>query len=66
MMQKIGRVIVLFAIARLLAGVAVIALFDRDAVAWGYEVTLIVLAAAVIYVGVALAVRRWSPGRRAS
>ena len=55
--QRIFRLLVLFAVLRLALGVAML-VFDRRAVAWGYEATLVVLAAVMIYVGVALAVRR--------
>lgn len=64
--RRIAGVIVLIAIVRIAAGAAIIALFDRDAVAWGPEVTAIVVAAVVVPVLVALAVRRWSPRRRVS
>lgn len=55
----------LFCALRFVAGIAAIVLFDRDAIAWGPELTLIVAAMAVVYLGVALAVRWWSPPRRA-
>ncbi len=55
--QRIFRLLVLFAVLRLALGVAML-VFDRHAVAWGYEATLVVLAAVIVYVGVALAVRR--------
>lgn len=60
------QIIVLFAVLRLAAGLAMIVLFERDAVAWGGEVTLIVAAAVVVCLLVALAVRRYSPPRGAS
>jgi hypothetical protein len=56
------RLIVLFAVARILAGLT-IALFDRDAVAWGIELTLIVAATIAVCLIVALVVRRWSAPR---
>ena len=56
--------VVLFVALRLVAGVAIIA-FDGG-VARGLELTVICAVAVVVYVGVALAVRRWSPPRRAS
>ncbi len=64
--RRIAGVVVLIAVVRIGAGLAVIALFDRDAVAWGPEVTAIVVAAVAVPVLVALAVRRWSPRRRVS
>ncbi|MBF6599061.1 MAG: hypothetical protein IVW36_00960 [Dehalococcoidia bacterium] len=56
--RRVVRALVLFAIARLILGIALITVFDRGAVAWGTEATLVVLAAAVVYLGVGLAVRR--------
>lgn len=56
--RQILRVLVLFAIARAVFGVALILFFDREAVAWGYEATLVVVAAFVVYVAVGFAVRR--------
>jgi hypothetical protein len=56
--RRIFHVLVLFAIARLVLGVALIAVFDRGAVAWGREATLVVVAAAAVYVLVGLAVSR--------
>jgi hypothetical protein len=56
--QRIVRVLVLFAIARLILGLALILFFDRGAVAWGREATLVVVAAAMVYAAVGLAVRR--------
>lgn len=64
--QTAVRWLVLLAIARIAAGVAIIALIDRDAVAWGYEVTLIVVAVFAACLLAALAVRRYAPPRRAS
>ncbi|MHB8376698.1 MAG: hypothetical protein ACYDEB_07050 [Dehalococcoidia bacterium] len=56
--RRIFRLLVLFAVLRLALGVAMIVAFDRNAVAWGYEATLVVLAAVTVCVGVALVVRR--------
>jgi len=56
--RRIIRVLLLFAIARVVFGIALIFVFQREAVAWGYEATLVVIAAALVYLGVALAVRR--------
>jgi len=63
--RRAWRIVVLFCALRFVAGIAAIVLFDRDAIAWGPELTLIVAAMAVVYLGVALAVRWWSPPRRA-
>ncbi len=59
--RRIFRLLVLFAVLRLVAGIALLALFDRDAIAWGYEATLVVIAAIVVYLLVALAVRHGAP-----
>jgi hypothetical protein len=59
--QRLFRLVVLFCILRVVVGVAALLFFDRDAVAWGLELTLMVAAMLAIYVLVALAVRRWSP-----
>jgi hypothetical protein len=64
--RRVFRLIVLFCVLRLAVGVAMIAIFDRDAIAWGPELTVIVVAALVIYVLVALAVRRWARPRAIS
>ncbi len=66
MLQRVMEIILLFALVRIIVGVAMIALFNRDAVAWGIELTLIVALAFAVSIAVALAVRRWSPPRRAS
>ena len=65
MIRRIFRIVVLFAVLRLLLGVAIIALFDRDAIAWGYAATLIVTSACVVCGGAALCLRRrsvWTAG----
>jgi hypothetical protein len=64
--QRIFRLVVLFCVLRVAAGLAAILLFDRDAMAWGVELTLIVVAMLAIYLLVALAVRRWAPPRPAA
>jgi hypothetical protein len=64
-LRRLWQLLVLFCVLRIVAGVAVIVLFDRDAVAWGWELTGIVCATLVVYVSVALAVRWWAPPRRA-
>lgn len=63
--RRAWRVVVLFCALRFVAGVAAIAIFDRGAIAWGPELTVIVAAMVVVYLLVALAVRWWSPPRRA-
>ncbi|MBI5284730.1 MAG: hypothetical protein HY874_06515 [Chloroflexi bacterium] len=57
--QRVFRLIVLFCALRLAFGVGAILLFDRGAVAWGWELTAVVVAAVAVYVLVALAVRRY-------
>ena len=64
--QRLFRLVVLFLVLRFVVGFAAIALFDRNAIAFGPELTAIVLAMVVVYVLVALAVRWWSPPRRAN
>lgn len=64
--QRLVSLVVLFCVLRLAVGVIIIALFERDAVAWGFEVTLIVLAAFTACLLTALAVRRWAPPHRVS
>ncbi len=61
--QRLFRLVVLFILLRLVVGIAVLVFFDRDAVAWGWIVTFVVIAMLAVYVLVALAVRRWSPPR---
>jgi membrane protein implicated in regulation of membrane protease activity len=61
--QRLFRLVVLFIVLRLVVGIAVLLFFDRGAVAWGWPMTLVVLAMLAVYVLVALAVRRWSPPR---
>ena len=59
--RRLVSLLLLFAVLRIVVGVAVIALFERDAVAWGIEATLIALAVFAACLLAALAVRRWSP-----
>ena len=61
--DRVFRFILLFAVVRIIVGVAAIAFFDRGAFAWGPELTIIVAVAAVVYLAVALCVRRWSSPR---
>lgn len=63
-LQRLFRLIVLFLILRLILGFAALALFSRDSVAWGMELTLIVVAMLAVYLAVALAVRRYAPSAR--
>lgn len=62
-LRRIVEVALLFAIARVVFGLALILVFDREAIAWGYETTAIVMMAVAVCFGVGLAVRRWAPGR---
>jgi hypothetical protein len=56
-LQRIFRLIVLFCILRFVLGIAMIAIFDRGAIAWGPELTVVIVAALAVYLGVALIVR---------
>jgi len=47
----------LFALLRLVVGVVVIALVSRESVAWGWQLTVVAVGAAAVYVAVALALR---------
>lgn len=51
------RILALFLVVRIIVGVGVIVLFDRDAVAWGPELTVVVIGALAIVLLVGLAVR---------
>jgi hypothetical protein len=62
--QRVFGFIVLFAALRILVGIVFI--FLDGGVAHSLELTLICAVAVVVYVGVALAVRRWSPAGSAS
>jgi hypothetical protein len=55
--QRIFRLVVLFCILRFVVGLAAIAIFDRGALAWGLELTLVIAAAIAVYLSVALIVR---------
>ena len=55
--QRVFRLVVLFIVVRLVVGVGAIVLFDRDAVAWGPELTIVVLGALAVVLLVGLAVR---------
>ena len=61
--QFVVSVLLAFAIARVLAGLIIIAFFQRDAVAWSGELTLLFAVAALACALAALAVRRWAPPR---
>ena len=61
--RRVWRLIVLFCVLRFAIGLGVLIFFDRGALAWGPVLTVLVVAALALYVGVALAVRRWSPPR---
>jgi hypothetical protein len=61
--QRIFRLVVLFCILRFVVGIGALLIFDRGAIAWGPELTFVVVAMVAVYVLVALAVRRWSPPR---
>ena len=63
--RRLFRLVVLFCVLRFVVGIAFLLVFDRGAVAWGPELTVVVVAIVAVYVLVALAVRRWSPPRRA-
>jgi hypothetical protein len=65
-MQRLFRLVVLFCILRFVVGIAAIAIFNRDAVAWGWHLTAITLAAIAVPVIVALVVRAWSPPYRST
>jgi amino acid transporter len=61
--QRVFRLVVLFFVLRFVVGIAFLLLFNRDAVAWGWELTAIIVAMVLVYGLVALAVRQWSPPR---
>ena len=64
LVRNVLSFIVLFCVARLLAGVLAIAFLDRDSVAWGLEMTIITAVAVAACLFAALAVRRYAPPRR--
>jgi hypothetical protein len=55
--QRLFRLIVLFCVLRFVVGIAMIAIFDRGAIAWGPELTVVIIAMLAVYLGVALIVR---------
>jgi O-antigen/teichoic acid export membrane protein len=59
-LRRVVEVALLFAVLRLVLGLTLILLFDRDALAWGYETTAIVIMAVVVYLAVGLSWRRWA------
>jgi hypothetical protein len=62
-MQRWWHIVIIFLIARLIAGIVLLAI---DGSAWSVELTLIIAACVAVYLLVGLAVRRWAPPRRAS
>jgi hypothetical protein len=62
-LRRLWRLLILFLVLRLVAGVVMIA-FDGG-IARSGELTVIVAVAVVVYGLVALAVRQWAPPRRA-
>jgi hypothetical protein len=56
-LQRLFRLIVLFCVLRFVVGIAMIAIFDRGAIAWGPELTVVIVAMLAVYLGVALIVR---------
>jgi hypothetical protein len=62
-LRFVVSVLLVFAVARVLAGIIMIAFFERDAVAWSYVLTLLLAAGLVLCIIAALAVRRWAPPR---
>jgi hypothetical protein len=61
--RKVMQVILLVALLRLLMGVVIIVFFDRQAVAWWYELGLISLGVLAVFAVVAFSTWRWSPAR---
>ncbi len=55
--RMLFRLIVLFLIVRFIVGLTMIAFFDRGAVAWGPELTVVVVGALAVVLLVGLAVR---------
>jgi hypothetical protein len=62
-LQFVLSVLLVFAVARVLAGVIMITFFERDAVAWSYALTILLAAGLALCILAALAVRRWAPPR---
>ncbi|HYM14409.1 MAG TPA: hypothetical protein VEZ14_02495 [Dehalococcoidia bacterium] len=63
--RRVWRVVVLFCVLRFAVGVVALLFFQRDAIAVGPELTVLVAATLAVYLLVALAVRWWSPARGA-
>jgi membrane protein YdbS with pleckstrin-like domain len=63
-LQRLWRLLILFLVLRLIAGLVLVAF--NDSFAWSIELTAIVVVGVAVYVLVALAVRRWAPPRRIS
>ncbi len=55
--RRIFRLVILFCVLRFAVGISAIALFDRGAIAWGPELTVVILASIAVYAAVGLAVR---------
>lgn len=51
------RFVALFLVVRVIVGVAIIIFFDRDAVAWGPELSVVVIGALAVVLLVGLAIR---------
>jgi hypothetical protein len=56
-LRTVFRVLALFLVVRVAVGLAVIVFFDRDAVAWGPELTAVIAGAVAVVLLVGLAVR---------
>jgi hypothetical protein len=61
--QFVLQVLLVFAVARVIAGLIMIIFFERDSVAWSYGLTVLLAAGLALCIVAALAVRRWSPPR---
>lgn len=59
--QRLFGLLVLFCALRLIVGIVFLLVFNRGAVAWGWEVAIVVATMLGVYVPVTLAVRRWAP-----
>jgi hypothetical protein len=57
-LQRLFRLVVLFCILRFVVGIGALVIYDRDAVPWGWHLTLITAAAILLPTIVALVVRR--------
>lgn len=58
--RRIVEIALLFAALRLVLGLALLLIFDRAALAWGSETTVIVITAVAVYLAVGLSWRRWA------